>query len=485
MKVDATGYAIPDPTNVKLSQTARNHLERIPAEPWRRQHALQRARASAPAAPGPAAASGRAGPPSAPRPGCCAGRAPITCSARKAVARRPTRRGNTPDCRSRTRPPARARGSGCAGRNPDAGSARAPPRAYRAAATSPGSRTICRARGRRRASAHGTRPAPLALRIVGARQHRECREHVGHVALRRRTAPGQRDPVRTRRREIGERRVLQRAPPDAGAVDAVFAGLARSAHRSRAARASSRARSPRGRTRAPRGWRRRRRPPSASASTSRPAAPAPRRRRPGRHRRRARLAATASSSPGSSASAPPAPPRGDQIEQHGGRILLAGVPAHERVGVVRARGTAAGRAARPSASPAPRSRAAARAPAAPAHPRTRTLSAASASARASSRRRFAREQRRECGALRAEQPHRDRDRHRPLLRLAGRRRRGLPQRQRVAPRRRVIRILARQLRRAGLRIPAASMAERSTPEASCIAATKSSIVTAWLSWRAK
>ena len=69
------------------------------------------------------------------------------------------------------------------------------------------------------------RSAPF--RAVDRRQHGKCRQHVGHVLARHRTAPW---PAQCRRRspsagEIGEARVAQRAPADRGAVDADTAGV--------------------------------------------------------------------------------------------------------------------------------------------------------------------------------------------------------------------------------------------------------------------
>ena len=64
----------------------------------------------------------------------------------------------------------------------DASPARAPHPACRAAATSPGWRTTCRAPGHRHASAAWKlSSAARALRTVDRRQHRESRQHVGHV----------------------------------------------------------------------------------------------------------------------------------------------------------------------------------------------------------------------------------------------------------------------------------------------------------------
>ncbi len=137
-------------------------------------------------------------------------------------------------------------------------------------------------------------------------------------------------------------------------------------------------------------------------------------------------------------------PRRRQIEQHGGRIVLPRIPAHERIAVV----------AREEPQPLARHVHQPHRRREPAqqrgHRRGRHILEHEPAFR---RVRHHDPRRRECRPLRIEQPQRHRDRHRPLLRLARRRLGRLPQRQHVAPRRLVIRTLGTQLGRARLRIP--------------------------------
>ena len=95
-------------------------------------------------------------------------------------------------------------------------------------------------------------------------------------------------------------------------------------------------RSRRARCRAPRGSHRRRRPPSGRPGTPRPAAPTLRRRTPDRHRHRRSVARHRLDQSRVERRRLAAPPRRHHRPAAGCvGVLLAGIPAHERIGVVR------------------------------------------------------------------------------------------------------------------------------------------------------
>ncbi len=168
------------------------------------------------------------------------------------------------------------------------------------------------------------------------------------------------------------------------------------------------------------------------------------------------------------------PEAGGRVEQHGGCVLLAGLPAHERVRVVRRQ------QAKPVRRHAAQLHGSREAPQQRRHRRPRHilerehLLARLQHEHPRVRRRFGfrvqpRGRRR---AVRVEQAERDRDHERLFLRLAGRGRRALPQRERVAAGLGIVGVLDRDLGRAGL-VYQPRKCDRSMPDASCMAATNS------------